>query len=233
MPSGDGRLDRAAEAEGGAAEEGAMDEAVARGGLGERAGAVQRARGNGRMDPMPSGGRAPRAGRFTAEEQRRRGGRASGCRCACWRCAGVAGGAIRQIPRKHPMPSGAAALQRGEERVHAAAIGSPGAAQGDHLGRIETVRAAGGSAAGAPLGCARAGAKPAMHSAAPVRHGRLATAFARAGPGAAARRGEEVAGRGTIPEPATAIRRQAGGGVEMGGHGNLLRFFHAASCNVH
>ena len=45
MPSGDGRLERAAEAEGGAAEEGALDEASARGGLGERAGAIQRACG--------------------------------------------------------------------------------------------------------------------------------------------------------------------------------------------
>jgi hypothetical protein len=46
MPSGEGRLDRAAEAEGGAGQEGALDEAVARGGLGERAGVVQRAHGN-------------------------------------------------------------------------------------------------------------------------------------------------------------------------------------------
>jgi hypothetical protein len=44
MPSGKGRLDRAAEAEGGAAEEGALDEALARGAVEERAGGVQRAR---------------------------------------------------------------------------------------------------------------------------------------------------------------------------------------------
>ena len=42
MPSGEGRLDHAAEAEGGAAEEGALDEALAQRGLGERAGVVQR-----------------------------------------------------------------------------------------------------------------------------------------------------------------------------------------------
>jgi hypothetical protein len=45
MPSGDGRLDRAAEAEGGAAEEGTLDKAVARGELARRAGAVQCVRG--------------------------------------------------------------------------------------------------------------------------------------------------------------------------------------------
>ena len=71
MPSGDRRLDRATEAEGGAAEKGTLDEAVARG---ERAGAVQRARGKWRKDSMPSGGHATGAGRFTAETRRRGGG---------------------------------------------------------------------------------------------------------------------------------------------------------------
>jgi hypothetical protein len=32
------------------------------------------------------------------------------------------------------MPSGAADLHRGEERIHAAAMGSGGAAERDHLG---------------------------------------------------------------------------------------------------
>ena len=43
MPSGGERLDRDAEAESGAAEEGALDEALARAWLAEGAGAVQRA----------------------------------------------------------------------------------------------------------------------------------------------------------------------------------------------
>jgi hypothetical protein len=123
------------------------------------------------------------------------------------------------------MPSGAADLQRGEERVHAAAIGSAGAAQGDHVGRVETVEAAGGGAAGATCDCAGAGAEAAMHPAAAVLHGRLAAAFAGAGPGAAARGGQKVAGRGAIAEPATAVPPQAGGGAaNLSGHGNLLRF---------
>jgi hypothetical protein len=46
MPSGDGRADREAEAEGGAAQQGALDEASARRGLAERAGVIQRACGN-------------------------------------------------------------------------------------------------------------------------------------------------------------------------------------------
>jgi hypothetical protein len=42
MPSGEGRRNCDAEAQGGAAEEGALDEALARRGLAERAGAIQR-----------------------------------------------------------------------------------------------------------------------------------------------------------------------------------------------
>jgi hypothetical protein len=216
---------------------------------------------------MSSGGRAATGGRFTAETQRRRGGRTGGGRRACRRYPGVAVAVIRQIRwkepmpsggscrggpvwppgarpqrattwgrpygvvaqilRKHPMPSGAAHLQRREERVHAAAVGSAGAAQGDHLGRVEAVGAAGGGAAGAPLGRARAGAEPAMHPAAPVLHGWLAAAGARAGVRAAARGGEEVAGRGAVPEPPATVAWQAGGGgAGVSGHGNLLGFFH-------
>jgi hypothetical protein len=131
---------------------------------------------------------------------------------------------LAQILRKHPMPSGAADHQRREERVHAAAVGGAGAAQRDHLGRVEAVGAAGGGAAGAPLGRARTGAEPAMHPAAPVLHRRLAAAFAGAGVNAAAGRGEKVAGRRGVPEPAAAVGRQAGGGGAgmMSGHGNLL-----------
>jgi hypothetical protein len=109
------------------------------------------------------------------------------------------------------MPSGAAGLQGGEECVHAAAVGSAGTAQGDDLGRIETVGPAGGGATGAPLGRARTGAQTAMHPAAPVAHGRLAAAAVRAGAGTAAPGGEKVAGRGTVPEPPAAIGREGGG----------------------
>src|SRR6185312_8930896 len=54
MPSGEGRLDRAAEAEGGAAEEGALDEAMAGRGLRKRAGAVQRRAETGGSTPCPA-----------------------------------------------------------------------------------------------------------------------------------------------------------------------------------
>jgi len=121
------------------------------------------------------------------------------------------------------MPSGAAHLHRGEERVHAAAVGSGAAAQGDHLGRIEAVGAAGGGAAGTPLGRPRAGAETAMHPAATVLHGRLAAAFAGAGASAAAGSSEEVAGRRAVPETAAPVGRQTGsGGAGMSGHGHLL-----------
>lgn len=121
------------------------------------------------------------------------------------------------------MPSGAADLQRGKERVHAAAIGGAGAAQGDHLGRMEAVDAAGSGAAGAAFGRARAGAEPAMHPAAPVPHGRLAAASAGAGARPAAGRCQKIAGRRAVPKPAAAVWRQAGSG-EAGivtGHRNL------------
>jgi len=110
------------------------------------------------------------------------------------------------------MPSGAADLQCGEERVHAPAIGSARAAQGEHFGRVEAVDAAGGGAAGAPLGRARTGAEPAMHPAAAVLHGRLAATAAGPGIGAAARGGQKVAGRGTVPESTAAVGREDGGG---------------------
>ena len=117
---------------------------------------------------MPSGERAAGAGRFTAETQRRRGGRGGGGSPGRGHVPSLCVAAIR---RKEPMPGGAADLHRGEERVHAATVGCGGAAQGDHLGRVEAVGAADGGAAGAPRGGARAGAEPAMHPAAPVLHG--------------------------------------------------------------
>jgi len=110
-----------------------------------------------------------------------------------------------------PMPSGAADLQRVNDRVHAAATGSAGAAQSHHLGRIEAVGEAGAAAALAARGRARAGAEAAMHPAAAILHGRLAAGAAAAGAGAAAGRGQEVARTGAVAEPAAAVRRQAGG----------------------
>lgn len=109
------------------------------------------------------------------------------------------------------MPSGAAGLQRGDERVHAAALGGTGAAQSGDLSRVETVGTTGGGAAGAALDGARTGAEPAMHPAAAVPHGRLAAAAACTGTGAAARGGEEVARHGTVSEPAAAVGRKGGG----------------------
>jgi hypothetical protein len=121
------------------------------------------------------------------------------------------------------MPSGAADLQRRDERVHPAAAGSAASAQGNHLGRVEAVGAAGRGAAGAPFGGAGTGAEAAMQPAAPVPHGRLAAAFAGASVSAAAGRGEKVAGRRAVPEPAAAGGRQADGGVGMrSGHADLL-----------
>jgi hypothetical protein len=109
------------------------------------------------------------------------------------------------------MPSGAPDPQPGEERIHTAAMSSGGAAQGDHLGGIEAVLQAGAGAAGAALGGARSGARPAMHPATAVLHRWLAAAAAGAGLGAAARRGQEIAGLGTVPQAASAVWRKAGG----------------------
>jgi hypothetical protein len=105
------------------------------------------------------------------------------------------------------MPSGAADFHRGEERVHAAAVGCRGAAQGRGLGRVEAMGAAGGGAAGASLGRAWTGAETAMHPAAAVLHGRLATAAAGAGMSAATGRGQEIAGTGAVPQAAAAAGR--------------------------
>lgn len=95
------------------------------------------------------------------------------------------------------MPSGAAPLQRGEERIHTAPVGSTGATQGDDLGRIEPVGAAGGGTAGA-----------ARQAATPIPHGRLAAAAAGASAGAASGGGEEVAGGGAVAQPTAAGGRQ-------------------------
>src|SRR5262245_58958772 len=98
------------------------------------------------------------------------------------------------------MPSGAAHRQGSEEGVHAAAVGGTGATQGDNLGRIEPMGAAGGGAAGAARGRAGTGAEATMHPAAAVLHGRLPAATASAGPGTAARRRQEVARGGAVSQ---------------------------------
>jgi hypothetical protein len=110
-----------------------------------------------------------------------------------------------------PMPSGRAGLQRADERVHVAATGSAGSAQGHHLGRIKAMGEAGAAAALAAFGRARAGAEAAMHPAAAVLHGRLAAGAAGPRASTAAGRGEEVAGFGAVLQPAAPVRRQAGG----------------------
>jgi hypothetical protein len=231
MPSGGGGLHRQAQTEGGAAEEGALDEASARGGLAKRADAVQRPFGKRRKDPMPSGGskihhRGHRGHRGEGTARWARGGalhtRPLWPLCALWLIfpAGVL--AHWGIRRKHPMPSGAACLQPDDERVHPAAMGGAGATQGDDLGRVKAVGATGGGATGPPLGRARPGAEPAMHPATTVLHGRLTATFAPAGPGATAWRGQEVAGCRTVPEPAATVGRQvSGGGRGVRDHGGL------------
>src|SRR5262249_57007681 len=108
------------------------------------------------------------------------GSRAGSRGCACGRSAAGANSATRRIrwspPARLPksyggqVPSGRAAAERDEERPDPAAVGGGGAAKRHGLGRVEAVRAAGGGAAGAARGPARAGAEPALHPAAPVWH---------------------------------------------------------------
>jgi hypothetical protein len=123
-------------------------------------------------------------------------------------------GNIRALPparRERLGGRSPADLHRGEDRLHAAAVGCRGTAQGRGLGRVEAMGAAGGGAAGASLGRARAGAKTAVHPAAAVLHGRLAATAAGAGMSAATGRGQEIAGTGAVPQMAAAGGRQAGG----------------------
>jgi len=112
--------------------------------------------------------------------------------------------------RKHPMPSGAAVPHEADEGTDPPGPGAGFGIEGAGGSGIGAVRQAGAGAAGAALGCARSGAEPAMHPAAPVRHGRLATTAAAAGAGATARGSQEVAGARAVTESAAAVRRQAG-----------------------
>src|SRR5262249_11204561 len=103
------------------------------------------------------------------------------------------------------MPSGAADLQRVNDRVHVAATGSAGAAQGHHLGGTEAMGEAGAATALAALRRARAGAEAAMHPAAAVSHGGLPAGAAGAGARAATGRGQEIAGLGAVLQPAAPV----------------------------
>ena len=109
---------------------------------------------------------------------------------------------------KEPMPSGDAGTEEGAD---AAEVGAALRHQGAGGGRIGAMPKASAGAAGAALGRARARAQAAMQAAAAIGHGGLAAAAAGAGMGAAARRGQEIARTGTVPQPAAAVRRQAGG----------------------
>jgi hypothetical protein len=114
---------------------------------------------------------------------------------------------------KDPMPSGGGTA---EEGAHTAKMDAGLGHEGAGGGRIGAVAAARAGAAGATLGGARAGAQAAMQAAAAVGHGGLAAARSGAGAGAAAGRGEEIARTGTVPQPAAAVGRQAGGRGERG-----------------
>src|SRR5262249_49170022 len=82
-----------------------------------------------------------------------------------------------------------------------------------------------------PRGRARTGAEPAMHPAAPVGHGRLAAAAVGPRPGAAARGGQEVAGRRVVPESATTVGGKAGEGGSLG-HGETSKGSLDFSCSL-
>jgi hypothetical protein len=107
------------------------------------------------------------------------------------------------------MPSGAPDPHRGEERIHAAAMSSGGAAQRDHLGGIEAVPQARPGAAGTTFDGARTRAQAAMQTAAAVLHRRLAAAAAGARMGATAGSGQEIAGAGAVPQATSAVWRKA------------------------
>src|SRR5262249_43770039 len=113
----------------------------------------------------------------------------------------------RGIRAKEPMPSGDA---DSEEGAHAAEVGAAFGRQRAGGGRIEAVLQARAGAAGATLGGAGPRGQAARQAAAAVAHGRLAAAATGAGVGAAAGRGQEIAGPGAIAEAAGPVGRQAG-----------------------
>lgn len=96
------------------------------------------------------------------------------------------------------MPSGATP-HPGGQGTDAQALGAGGGTQRADGGRVAAMGKADAPAALPALGRARAGAQAAMHPAPAVLHGRLAAGAAGASAGAAARRGQEVAGLGSVP----------------------------------
>jgi hypothetical protein len=90
----------------------------------------------------------------------------------------------------------------GEQTLHAAEVRAGLAAEGDDLGAVESVSAAGAGAAGAAGGRPGAGAPAAVEAAAAVAHRRLRAAAAEPGLRPAARRRHVVAGRVAVVETA-------------------------------
>jgi hypothetical protein len=105
------------------------------------------------------------------------------------------------------MPSGGAPAEEGTDAADMGAAFRHQGAGGGGVGAMLQPRA---SAAGAAFGGARARAQAAMQAAAPVAHGRLATASAGASVGAATGRGEEIAGFGGVAQTTAAVGGQAG-----------------------
>jgi predicted component of type VI protein secretion system len=126
------------------------------------------------------------------------------------------------------MSSGAdgTAADGGGQGPHAAEAHADLAAQGDGLGAVEAVGAAGAGAAGPACGRARPGALAAVEAAAAVAHGRLATAAAEPGLGPAARRRPVIAGWVAVLEPTAAGsgRRDGDDVLGAGGDDHLSKF---------
>jgi len=110
-----------------------------------------------------------------------------------------------------------AEFRGGDERVEAAQAGAGRPAQRRHLGRTGAVLPAGAAAARQPLGRARSGARPAVHPAAVVGHGRPAAGAPGAGVRAAARGSQKVARPIAVVEPPAAVARQRRRGGADGG----------------
>jgi hypothetical protein len=98
-----------------------------------------------------------------------------------------------------------------EQDTQAAMDSGCGGAEGGELGRTEAVDEAVVAGAFPAGGSARACALAAVEAAAPVGHGRLAAGAADPRPGAAARRGQEVATGIAIVEAAAAEQHASAG----------------------
>jgi len=105
----------------------------------------------------------------------------------------------------NPMPSGGAG-EAGAKSLGAASVDAGLAQEGADLSGAGTVGKVGAAGTGETLGCAGACAEAAMQATAAIGHGRLAALAAAAGAGAAARGGQEVAGRVAVSQPAAAVK---------------------------